>query len=309
MIAFASAVPLIIIAAILSTVKTTSGTVSPLHQSGSSSGVANSMGENPSFDGRGTLSRNAAREVYDAFAQKDDTVAGKDVDSGYGGPAVTALIEMADFGRAKTVLEYGCGQGKLVELVFRQLQEQSEKNGESDKKSLFWRGIDQSPDMIRRFEERNGNHKEGDNDGKGFSYICRAELLESGDPCDVEILKPKSYDRFVSTYCLDLLSEEDMYKVLDLAESSLHPETGRLLLAGITWGYRDSVQTCLMTAIWELLYRVHRKKVGGCRPQLLQPYLESRGWRIEKVVRTLPNGYPWMVSEVIAAKPPIRKTQ
>ena len=34
-----------------------------------------------------------------------------------------------------------------------------------------------------------------------------------------------------------------MYKVLDLAERVLHPDDGVLLLAGITWGYRASVQT------------------------------------------------------------------
>jgi hypothetical protein len=60
-----------------------------------------------------------------------------------------------------------------------------------------------------------------------------------------------------------------------------------------------------MTAIWECLYWVRRNKVGGCRPQALQPYLEARGWRIEKVVQTMPDGFPWMVSEVISARPPL----
>lgn len=252
------------------------------------------------FDKRGTLSRKDAREVYNRFAEKDDRVGGKDVDSGYGGPAVTALVEMADFEKARKVLEYGCGQGKLVELLFSKLRKQRRRHdGDDDDNDLSWRGIDQSPKMIQRFIERNG--KSADAYG-----TCTAELLESGDPDGVTLEEPQSYDRFVSTYCLDLLSEEDIYKVLDLAERSLDPQEGRILLAGITWGYRSSVQTFFMTAIWELLYRVNRKKVGGCRPQLLQPYLESRGWRIDRVVRTLPNGYPWMVSEVISAKPPVR---
>jgi hypothetical protein len=60
-----------------------------------------------------------------------------------------------------------------------------------------------------------------------------------------------------------------------------------------------------MTSVWEVLYKVWRQKVGGCRPQKLQPYLKAKGWRIEKVVQTLPNGYPWMASEVIRARPPI----
>lgn len=82
--------------------------------------------------------------------------------------------------------------------------------------------------------------------------------------------------------CSDLLSESDMYAVLDTAERSLHPDRGVLLLSGITWGYRRSLRTFLMTLVWELLYRFARKTVGGCRPQRLVPYLESRGWRVLK---------------------------
>jgi len=252
-----------------------------------------------SFDNRGVLSRKDARDVYNRFADKDHKIGGKDVDSGYGGPAVTALVEMAEFDKARTVLEYGCGQGKLVELVFSKLQQQQHYD-----KKLSWRGIDQSPSMIKRILERNLGNVNGTSVNVGCT--CTAELLESGDPDNVVIEGSQKYDRFVSTYCLDLLSEEDMYKVLDLAERSLDRQNGKLLLAGITWGYRSSVQTFFMTAIWEILYRVNRKKVGGCRPQLLQPYLESKGWRIDRVVKTLPDGYPWMVSEVISAKPPIR---
>jgi len=95
-----------------------------------------------------------------------------------------------------------------------------------------------------------------------------------------------------------------MYAVLDTAERSLHPDRGLLLLSGITWGYRRSLRTFLMTLVWELLYRFARKTVGGCRPQRLVPYLESRGWEVIKVVETLPSGFPWMASEVIAARPP-----
>ncbi|KAL7576954.1 hypothetical protein ACA910_006710 [Epithemia clementina (nom. ined.)] len=71
----------------------------------------------PSFDRRKTLSREKARQVYDKYADDAALVAGNDVASGYGGPAVKALLEMADFDSAKQVLEYGTGQGKLAELV------------------------------------------------------------------------------------------------------------------------------------------------------------------------------------------------
>ena len=47
-----------------------------------------------SFDGRRTLSRSQAREVYDGFARKGH-IGGRDASGGYGGPAVSALLSMA----------------------------------------------------------------------------------------------------------------------------------------------------------------------------------------------------------------------
>ena len=218
--------------------------------------------------------------VYDKFAVKGH-IGGKDASSGYGGPAVTALLGMAAFSSARTVLDYGCGAGKLAEVALARYP------------SLQWRGVDQSPQMVLRAQER--LHP--------FASRVQVELLDDGEPRMVEAA-PGTVDRFVSTYCLDLMAEKDMFSVLDLAERCLEPERGMLLLAGITWGYRLSVRTFFMTLIWEVLYRLKRKTVGGCRPQQLLPYLRSRGWQIVAAERTMPSGFPWMASEVIAARPP-----
>lgn len=235
-----------------------------------------------SFDRRPTLTRREAREVYDGFATKGH-IGGKDASSGYGGPAVQALLTMAAFAdpRVKTVIDYGCGQGKLAEVALEAHPQ------------LEWRGIDQSPEMVLRAQER--LHRFGDR--------SKVELLSRGDPAEVGVGSSKRVDRFVSTYCLDLLSEADMFGVLDAAQRSLRPN-GLLLLSGITYGYRRSWKTCLMTLIWSLLYRFTRKTVGGCRPQVLEPYLKARGWTVVSRTVTLPTGFPWMASEVIAAAPP-----
>jgi SAM-dependent methyltransferase len=97
------------------------------------------MTNNPSFDSRSTLPRSDAQEVYDMFAEEGHAV-GKDADSGYGGPAILALLELADFDTGGNVLDYGCGQGKLAELVLQKCHQ--------TKQQLFWRGIDQSPRMV-----------------------------------------------------------------------------------------------------------------------------------------------------------------
>lgn len=261
-------------------------------------GMVSSIGAgSKSFDARPVLSRSRARDVYDCFAETGHAW-GKDADSGYGGPAVNALLEMAEFDKANSVLDYGCGQGKLAELVLTR-HGSSDNDGKNKNKSMTWKGVDQSPKMVHAFTKRCVE--------RFGSERCNVVLLPDGDPCCLDVEKD-SVDRFVSTYCLDLMSESDMYAVLEKAEECLDAKNGTLLLAGITWGYKNgNWKTFLMTLIWETLYRLSIETVGGCRPQLLRPYLEEKGWRVEKIVRTMPAGYPWMVSEVISARPPIKK--
>jgi SAM-dependent methyltransferase len=230
------------------------------------------------FDTRSTLTRAEARDVYDGFAVTGHA-GGRDASSGYGGPAVNALLAVAAFAEAKTVVDYGCGAGKLAELALGRHAH------------LKWRGVDQSPLMVKSAKQRLAPY--GDR--------CQVELLERGAPRDLEA-QTGSVDRFVSTYALDLMCEDDMYAVLDKAQDCLHPERGVLLLAGITWGCawhalaiappcavlhsqcglsapavrarcadRLSVKTFFMTLLWELLYLFRRKVVGGCRPQHLEP--------------------------------------
>ena len=238
----------------------------------------------PPTDRRPVLTRAEAKDVYNGFARTGHKTAGRDAAGGYGGPAVQALLAMAALGDARTVLDYGCGQAKLAELA---LETHSQ---------LTWYGADMSDEMVELAKKRM----------ERFGPRFQIEHIPSGEPSELAG-SWSCADRFISTYCLDLLSEDDMDDVLDLARRSLHP-TGLLLLSGITWGYRDSMRTCFMTGIWELLYMFRRRVVGGCRPQALEPYLQARGWAVVERARTLPQGFPWMVSEVIAARPPPPKS-
>jgi len=268
--------------------------------------------KNKSFDNRKTITRSQVKSIYNKFALSGH-IGGKDASSGYGGPAIKALLSLATFAKCdekanevddiyqkptdknlkniQRVLDYGCGQGKLAEHVFDTIPTSTTK--------IHWHGIDQSPEMVNKFQQRLKRFDA--NDGiRTTSY-----LLTDGDPSQLyQRIPPNSYDVFVSTYCLDLLSEEDMYSVLSLAQHCLCVE-GKLLLAGITYGYRDSIQTFFMTLAWNIMYWIRPDVVGGCRPQYLRQYLEQQGWRITKVERTMPVGFPWMVSEVICAKPPL----
>jgi len=86
-----------------------------------------------------------------------------------------------------------------------------------------------------------------------------------------------SIDRFVSTYALYLLSEEDIQRLVCEARYVLVPH-GLILLAGLTNG--GSVLARLLEAFWGLVFSIRPSIVGGCRPISLQEFLPRSEWLV-----------------------------
>eukprot|EP00958_Prasinococcus_capsulatus_P007480 scaffold699_cov385-Prasinococcus_capsulatus_cf.AAC.25 len=102
----------------------------------------------------------------------------------------------------------------------------------------------------------------------------------------------KSTDLFLSTFVLDLLSDEDIFEVLRQADNMLD-DGGYLALVGLTPGYNMATQVSILcdgwaegwsrivAAAWATLHYVAPSVVGGCRAQVLEPYLEKAGFKVE----------------------------
>lgn len=235
-------------------------------------------------DRRRVLTREQARSTYDSFGSDI-----RDSESPYGGPAIRCLIGASDFGAASAVFEYGCGPGRLARKLF----------DEELKRGCRYVAVDQSPGMAKLAQNRLGKEFEAG----------RCQLLwTSGDPHAPEILclEPGTFDVFVSTYVLDLLSEEDVQAVLTEAWRLLKPG-GRLCLAGITLG--EGLGSCIMACLWEFVHWVSPATVGGCRHQELVPYLDyaaAKGHRWRVVLRKKVPGFggnllAYLWSEVVVA--------
>ena len=82
------------------------------------------------------------------------------------------------------------------------------------------------------------------------------------------------YDRFLSTYVLDLLSEDDIAAVLVEAHRMLVPG-GLLCLTSLSTG--DGPGSRLMARFWSAVHRWRPALVGGCRPLDLLPRRRSGG--------------------------------
>jgi SAM-dependent methyltransferase len=212
-----------------------------------------------------TLTVAEAKAFYDRFGAMQDTQAF------YEDGAVDALIAHSDFEHARAVLEFGCGTGRVAaRLLANVLRE-----------DCRYRGVDISETMVALARRRLR------------PWAPRAEVVLSPGALPSSPDDAGTYDRFLSTFVLDLMSDEGIAGVLAEAHRLLGPG-GRLCLVGLTRG-RGPVASA-----WALLHRLSPMLVGGCRAIELRDHLDEARWRLahhEVISR-------WGISsEVVVAAP------
>jgi ubiquinone/menaquinone biosynthesis C-methylase UbiE len=214
-----------------------------------------------------TLSHSEARRVYDFVGKKLDSQAF------YEDRATDAIIRCGDFPSARSVFEFGCGTGRFAARLLR----------EHLPETATYRAIDQSTSMVRvaraRLEPFGDRAKVIQTDGEPLS-----------DP------SPEPFDRFVSTFVFDLLSEQDIRSVLSQAHRDLRP-SGLLCLASLSTG--STTLSRLTARLWSGVHRLRPSLVLGCRPIDLAPFLVEADWRIAHHVQLTPFGLP---AEVFVAE-------
>jgi ubiquinone/menaquinone biosynthesis C-methylase UbiE len=214
------------------------------------------------------LTRSQAQNFYDRFGKKQDTQAF------YEDAALDNLIAHAAFEQAKKVFELGCGTGRFASrLLAKHL---------SSSASYF--GIDLSQTMIAIAEQR------------VLPYAERAKVVQSDGSMSFP-LPDHSVDRVVSTYVLDLLSEEDIRRVISEARRVLIPD-GKLCLVSLTQGV--TFVSRIVIALWSALFSVRPSLVGGCRPILLNSFFDQPSWLVDYRNVITQFGVP---SEVLIASP------
>jgi len=192
------------------------------------------------------LSPEQAQRFYDRLGSAQDW------QRFYENPAINELIAHAAFDSAHSVFEFGCGTGALAA---RMLQHHVPADAR-------YVGLDISGTMVSLARERLEPWSKG------------ARVYQTdGSPC---IREPdRTFDRFVSTYVLDLLAPDFIERLLSEAHRLLVPG-GKLCLVSLTFGTsRLSRAVCLG---WQRLWRLSPAIVGGCRPIELLDYLRSECW-------------------------------
>ena len=215
-----------------------------------------------------TLPRKEVRALYDRIGRWQDTQVF------YEKPAIDALLRRGDFHDVQKVFEVGCGTGRVAERVLR----------DHCPPDTTYVGVDVSPTMVRIAR------------GRLNSFGARAQVRRSDGGFAFQE-SSASQDRILATYLLDLLSRDDIQLFLEEAHRLLH-SSGRLCLAGLTWG--EDPLSRLISRLWSLIQSVWPRAVGGCRPVRATAFLDTDRWyvRHHEVVRAW--GIP---SEVVVATP------
>jgi SAM-dependent methyltransferase len=189
----------------------------------------------------GILSHQQARQAYDRIGLIQD------LQWFYEDPATEQLKQYGDFANASSVFEFGCGTGRFARSLFRDYLPDAAR----------YRGVDVSPRMVALARKRLDPWED------------RAELvLSEGGPPTGE--STAAYDRFISNFVFDLLSDGDTRTVLAEAARMLRPG-GLLCLSGLSTAVEPMPKIVPPLAAW-----IHDRVpalLGGCRPVDLASYL------------------------------------
>ena len=195
------------------------------------------------------LSTEQARKFYDRFGKKQDK------QGFYEDDALDDLVAHGDFEHAENVFEFGCGTGRFaLRLLTQHL---------SPMATYF--GVDLSQTMISIAKTRVAK------------FAARAKVVQTDGSLKFPLAE-ESVDRVISTYVLDLLSDEDMQRVIVEAYRVLTPG-GTLCLVSLTHG--TTLSSRIVSGIWSFLFGFYAPIVGGCRPIQLNPLMSMDIWSIK----------------------------
>lgn len=189
-------------------------------------------------------------------------------------PAFDVIVRHADFDRATSVLEFGCGTGRLAERLLSQLLPENS----------CYRGFDISGTMLDLARKRLQPWAE------------RAAVRLADGSCTL-VESDAGADRVVCTYVLDLLSREQIHLFLSEAFRVLVAD-GLLCLASLSGG--QGTLGRLVSSIWRQAHALSPWIVGGCRPIDLRQFLPPSQWHIIHVELIRTFGFTSQV--VVASK-------
>ena len=205
-------------------------------------GIACCGGEGRVLDAR--IKQDRIGSVYDRLAPIYD-VWGKLTES----KARSRAIELAKIENGQSILEVATGTG----LAFYEMLKRN-----PDGTTM---GIDLSSGMLEKAKKR------------ASQYPKANYSLDIGTAFDLKV-ENESIDILMNNYMFDLIPFEDMDKILREFNRVLKAN-GKLILVNMTKGERVG------SRIYDFVYNISPKTLGGCRGVKLSEKLEKNGFKVE----------------------------
>ncbi|GAA1466479.1 class I SAM-dependent methyltransferase [Microbacterium thalassium] len=196
-----------------------------------------------------------AARVYDRIGRWQD------LGGFYEREAMGVMLDAAELGSARGVVEIGCGTGSLAASLL----------GDRLPAAATYLGLDVSPAMVERTRRA----------VEPFADRAEVRLVDGRSPWPIA---DHSVDRVLAVYVLDLYSPEATDAFFAEADRVLRP--GRLIaVASLTHGARGVSRA--VSAMWNGAWRIDPHVTGGCRPVDLEPHLPSTyRRRLDTVITT-----------------------
>jgi len=175
-------------------------------------------------------------------------------------------LELANVRDGESVLEVAVGTGLLFEQLVL-----ANPSGRTE-------GIDLTDGMLARARRR-------------VTRLPGAHHLAIGDARHLDF-EDGSFDLLVNNYMFDLLPDEAFAPVLGEFKRVLR-SGGRLVLVNM------AISDALPSRIWEALYRIDARLLGGCRGVSLARTASEVGFIVEHEERLSQLGFP---SEILLAR-------
>ena len=213
------------------------------------------------------LTHEEAKTFYDRFGSKQDW------QRFYESRAVDDLIAHLKLNQAQSVFEFGCGTGRLAEILLDHFLPVK----------AAYTGVDISTTMVSLSRNRLAR------------FGNRVQIIQTNGESKLPF-ETKSYDRFVSTYVLDLLEDEEIVTLIAEAHRILNSK-GLAGLVSLTRGF--TLGSWLVGGIWSAVHSLAPSVVGGCRPISLLEFFNLPDWVVRYRTRISAFGVP---SEILVAE-------
>lgn len=211
-----------------------------------------------------------AKRFYDRFGAMQD----KQI---YEHAPLNQLISHADFEHASSIIELGCGTGRLAARLFEERLSPQAR----------YQGIDISTTMVEIASRRLAR------------WSDRASVEQADGTTGLHYANGQ-FDRFVATYVFDLLSLSSIGSLVEEARRLLTCN-GKLCVVTSIEGIGPVSR--MISRFWRAVYERRPGLVGGCRPMRLSQLLDATLWQIEYTQDLSSWG---ISSEIVVASPKIQ---